>query len=94
MPRTVNKGTAIEWLAEHTGIPLARMAGIGDSHSDWHFMKRCALSACPSKAHDEVLAQSDWVLDCGAVDCIVELYERIIERNRRLGVSAADTAAG
>lgn len=77
MPHAVNKGTALDWLSRLTGIDLDEMVGLGDSESDWHFMRLCARSAAPSNAVPALRARVDWRLQHAAVDCIEELYERI-----------------
>lgn len=84
MPRAVNKGTALLWLSELSGIGLDEMAGIGDAESDWHFLQHCALSATPKNGRPMVKERCDWCLGGGPVECIPELYERVIAWNASL----------
>lgn len=81
MPRNVNKGTALDWLADRTGIPTSRMAGIGDSDSDWLFMERCGINASPKNASEFVRDQSQWKLDSGPAECIYEFVKKVIRGN-------------
>ncbi len=83
MPPEINKGSGIEWLAEYTGVPLDRIAGIGDSDCDWRFLEKCAVSGAPSTARQLVRESCNWALESGPGDCVVEFYERVIERNRK-----------
>ncbi|MDK2970833.1 MAG: hypothetical protein PWP23_588 [Candidatus Sumerlaeota bacterium] len=82
LPRAVNKGTAIEWLAGVVGLGLDEMAGLGDSASDWLFMEKCAVSAAPSNAVAPLLQKADWNLVGGAAECVAELYDRLLAYNR------------
>lgn len=82
LPPSVNKGTALDWLAKVTGIPTSRMAGIGDSECDLRFLTRCAVSAAPSNAAPHVRDRVTWALNGGPEACILEFVERVIARNR------------
>jgi len=50
----IDKGAGVEWLARETGIPLAHIAGIGDSSGDLPFLRRVGFSAAPANATDDV----------------------------------------
>lgn len=83
LPPSVNKGTALDWLAQVTGIPTDRMAGIGDSECDLRFLRRCALSGAPRNAAQIVREQVTWALGGGPEECILEFVERVIAWNHR-----------
>lgn len=85
LPRGIDKGTGLKWLAETTGIPTLAMAGIGDADSDWEFLQHCGIAATPSNGRPLVRERVHWVLDGGPRDCIAELYERVLAHNQALG---------
>ncbi len=64
VPRELNKGQGVRWLAEMTGIPLAQMAGIGDSDSDLAFLQLVSASAAPANATPTVRGAVDYVSPC------------------------------
>lgn len=61
VPRGLNKGQGVRWLAEVTSIPLAQMAGIGDSDSDLTFLQLVSTSAAPANATPTVREAVDYV---------------------------------
>lgn len=81
LPNGVNKGTALEWLSTYTGIAEHEMAGIGDSDCDWRFLERCAISATPPNGRPMLQERCTWRLKSEPGECILELYDRVIEGN-------------
>lgn len=61
LPRGIDKGVGVAWLAEQTGIPLERTLGVGDSDVDLPFLQRVGHSAAPSNANQAVRAIADYV---------------------------------
>ena len=61
IPRGLDKGAGVRWLAGETGIPLAEMGGIGDSTSDLKFLQLVGRSAAPANATDRVRAAVGYV---------------------------------
>ncbi len=57
----IDKGAGVEWLSRETGIPLAQMAGIGDSPGDLPYLRRVAFSAAPANATDDVKSAVQYV---------------------------------
>jgi HAD superfamily hydrolase (TIGR01484 family) len=57
----IDKGAGVEWLARETGIPLAHIAGIGDSSGDLPFLRRVGSSAAPANATDDVRRAAQYV---------------------------------
>ena len=84
LPHGIHKGTGLKWMSELCGIAPEEMAGIGDADSDWEFLSLCGIAATPSNGQPFIKERAHWVLEGGPRDCIVELYERVIERNRRM----------
>ena len=50
----IDKGAGVEWLSRETGIPIAQIAGVGDSSGDLPFLRRVGFSAAPANATDDV----------------------------------------
>lgn len=57
----IDKGAGVEWLSRETGIPLAQMAGIGDSPGDLPYLRRVGFSAAPANATDDVKSAVQYV---------------------------------
>lgn len=56
---TVNKWTAIHWLAEQRGIPHARVAAIGNDVNDIAMLENAGLSVAVANSVPEALAVAD-----------------------------------
>jgi HAD superfamily hydrolase (TIGR01484 family) len=50
----IDKGAGVEWLSREVDIPIAQIAGIGDSSGDLPFLRRVGFSAAPANATDDV----------------------------------------
>jgi len=61
MPRGVDKGKGLVYLADRVDIPLAKMLGVGDSDVDPPFLRLVGHSAAPSNASPEVKSMVDYV---------------------------------
>jgi len=53
MPYGVNKGTAVDFLAQNEEINLRSSLGIGDSESDILFLRKMKLIGCPANANEK-----------------------------------------
>ena len=60
-PRSIDKGTGLQWLAQVTGIDPAEMAGAGDSAADLDFLRLVGRSAAPANATEDVKAMAHYV---------------------------------
>jgi hydroxymethylpyrimidine pyrophosphatase-like HAD family hydrolase len=56
----VNKGAGLRWLAEEVGVPLERIAAIGDDTGDIPFLNLAGFSAAPRNALPSVKAIVDY----------------------------------
>ncbi len=61
LPRGVDKGKGIAFLADQIKVPVANMLGIGDSDVDLPFLKLVGHSAAPANANPEVRGLVDYV---------------------------------
>lgn len=59
----VDKGTAVEWLAQHYGIGLADVVAVGDWLNDVPMLARAGLSYAMAQAPEEVKAAAKEVLE-------------------------------
>ncbi|MCX7718556.1 MAG: HAD hydrolase family protein [Candidatus Sumerlaeaceae bacterium] len=82
--RHIHKGTGIEWLAEHTGIPPSRMAGMGDAAPDIPFLSLMAAACAPANAAEEVRRICAHASDRPDAEAAMEFLDLIIEANRQL----------
>lgn len=58
----VDKGTAVEWLAQHYGIGLEDVVAVGDWLNDVPMLRRAGLSFAMAQAPEEVKAAAKHVL--------------------------------
>lgn len=61
LPREIDKGKGVEYLAELTDLPLASMLGVGDSDVDLPFLASVGLSAAPANGNDRVKSLVEYV---------------------------------
>lgn len=61
LPRGVDKGRGVEFLAQTVGCPPAAMLGVGDSDVDLPFLERVGHPAAPANANPEVKARAEYV---------------------------------
>jgi HAD superfamily hydrolase (TIGR01484 family) len=61
LPRGMNKGRGIEFLAAETGFAPSRMLGVGDSDVDLPFLAAVGISAAPENANDAVKASVHYI---------------------------------
>ena len=63
LPRGVDKGKGLSFLADKINIPLENMLGIGDSDVDLPFLKLVGNSAAPSNANSSVKEIVEYVAE-------------------------------
>lgn len=61
LPRAIDKGKGIEFLAQETGFAPENMLGVGDSDVDIPFLQRIGHSAAPSNAVPAIKEIADYV---------------------------------
>jgi hydroxymethylpyrimidine pyrophosphatase-like HAD family hydrolase len=75
LPRGVDKGRGLEFLAEQTGFRLAEMLGVGDSEVDLPFLDRVGYSAAPANAVPAVKRMVHYVAPRPAVDGVHDILD-------------------
>jgi hydroxymethylpyrimidine pyrophosphatase-like HAD family hydrolase len=73
----VSKATAIQRFIEATGIPIDRLAGIGDTRGDLLVADNVAWFACPANAAEEIKPRADYVAQATEAEGVVEILERL-----------------
>ena len=76
--RGVNKGTALETIAQNCGIPHDRIFAVGDSYNDEDMIHAAYLGFAPANADDGILQAADVHVrnnDLDAVAAVVEYLE-------------------
>ncbi len=76
--RSVNKWTAIEWLARREGIPAERVAAIGNDINDVAMLQRAALGVAMGNAIDEAKAAAARHTLGNEADGVAHAIERIL----------------
>lgn len=75
---SVNKWSALEWLAQQRGVPLERVAAIGDEINDLVLVERAGLGVAMRNAVEPVLDAADRVAPSNAEDGVAHAIERIL----------------
>jgi HAD superfamily hydrolase (TIGR01484 family) len=61
LPRGIDKGKGVEYLAQTIGLPAEGMLGVGDSDVDLPFLARVGISAAPANANSAVRQLVDYL---------------------------------
>jgi len=78
----VDKSNSIKELADRENFNLDKVLYLGYDLNDYHAMKLCGFTACPSDSHKKIIAFSDIVLNTsGGNGVIRELLEDVLELN-------------
>ena len=82
MPKGVNKGAGIRFLAEKLGIALDEVIACGDSYNDLDMIRTAGLGVAMQNAEDGLKAAADYVTerDCDH-DGLAEVVEKFILNN-------------
>lgn len=72
------KGQALAWLAERDGVPLSRIAAIGDNPNDIDMLVAAGLGAAVGDGHRQVRAVADVVTVACAEGAVADLVERLL----------------
>ena len=89
----VNKGTALARLASHLGLPLERIAVIGDGGNDVSMFRRAGLAIAMGNAEPEVKAAADVVAPTNDDGGVAWALRELILKDVRRGPSPAKLGA-
>ncbi len=72
-----SKGTAVEWLANHYGVPLEKTIAVGDQWNDLPMIARAGLGIAVNNADDILKANANYVSKrSNEEDAIADVIER------------------
>ena len=74
----VDKGKALREVAAHYGIPMDRVAAIGDSYNDLPLLRAAAFGIAMGSAPDELKAEAKAVVSDVHHDGVAEAIERFV----------------
>lgn len=75
---TANKGSGLEKLCAHLGIPISRAVGVGDSLNDAAMIRAAGLGVAMGNAEEEILRMADFVArDCDH-DGVAQVIDEIL----------------
>jgi len=75
LPRGVDKGKGIEFLASQTDYALGEMLGVGDSDVDVPFLSQVGYSAAPANANLNVRQVVQYVAPRSAADGVRDILD-------------------
>jgi Cof subfamily protein (haloacid dehalogenase superfamily) len=76
--KDANKGSVVEYLSRHVGVPAAEIATIGDQPNDVLMFKRSGFSIAMGNASDQVKAQASATTDSNEDEGFAKAMERFI----------------
>jgi len=74
----VNKGRALQFVADHHGVPLEAMMAVGDSWNDVPLLETAGFGVAMGSAPPELLARAQAVVADVAHDGVAEAVERYV----------------
>lgn len=75
----VNKGAALEFLADRLGIDMSETLAIGDNYNDWSMFKVAGLSVGVANMVDELRGEVDYISDkTNDEDAVAAIIEKFI----------------
>ena len=75
-----DKSKSIKELAARENFNLDKVLYLGNDLNDYHAMKLCGFTACPSDSHKKIISISDIVLkEPGGNGVVRELLEEVLE---------------
>jgi 3-deoxy-D-manno-octulosonate 8-phosphate phosphatase (KDO 8-P phosphatase) len=78
-----DKLEALEEICESLGIPLSRVACVGDDLPDLPVLRAAGLGIAVADAHPELLAAADWSTQlAGGRGCVREVCDRLLQNRR------------
>ena len=77
---TVDKGSALAFVAERSGIPMERVLAIGDSWNDLPMIERAGIGVAMGNAPVEVRERADAVVGRVDEDGVCDALERFVLR--------------
>lgn len=78
LPRGSSKGMALQFVADHLGIPLDAVIAVGDNHNDLEMIQRAGLGVAMGNAPDELKAHADFVTTTNEQEGLRHVIERFI----------------
>jgi HAD superfamily hydrolase (TIGR01484 family) len=75
LPRGIDKGKGIEFLAKQTAHAPAEMLGVGDSDVDLPFLARVGHSAAPANANPDIKRIVEYIAPRPAADGVRDILE-------------------
>lgn len=78
LPRHAGKGAALRFLAARNGIPLHRVAAIGDNPNDLDMLLAAGLGAAVGDGHPSVRDSADMVMSPCADGAVADLVDHLL----------------
>jgi HAD superfamily hydrolase (TIGR01484 family) len=80
IPKGVDKGVGVLWLAEYLKLNVEEFVAIGDDKTDLSLFKRVGYSACPSNANPLVREFVDYISPHQNTEAVIDILRNIIKK--------------
>jgi hypothetical protein len=78
IPSGSSKGVALQFVAQHLGIPLGAVIAVGDNLNDLEMIQVAGLGVAMGNAPDELKAHADFVTATNDQEGLRHVIERFI----------------
>src|SRR5947199_160668 len=78
LPQGSSKGAALEFVAQHLGIPLSEIIAVGDNLNDLEMIRTAGLGVAMGNAPPELRTQAGYVTSTNDEGGLAEVIERFI----------------
>jgi len=78
LPQGSSKGAALEFVAQHLGIPLSEIIAVGDNLNDLEMIRTAGLGVAMGNAPPELRAHAGYVTSTNDEGGLAEVIERFI----------------
>lgn len=82
LPNDIDKGGGARWISELVGLPLERMAGVGDQTPDLSYLSIVGVAAVPANATPDLRAKAAYVAPNRTSKGVIDILNWVVARNR------------
>ncbi|GHV85076.1 putative hydrolase [Spirochaetia bacterium] len=80
MTAGINKGEALRFISDHSGIPMERIMAIGDNHNDMEMVSGAGFGVAMGNAVPELKEKAAWVTAANDDDGLALAIEKMLAR--------------
>ena len=75
----ISKGTGLEFVAEHLGLPVSGMVAFGDGENDFELLERAGYGVAVENGVDALKARADWICPGPTDEGVAQVIEAYLD---------------